>query len=163
MGRFNRYITKSQNTGNIPLVDGEEHTQLDQQCELALTNQNLQIKTKTDPQPERQYFPIEIVIRGNYKLDWIKYVIKWQGHLKKHNTWEKECDLKVATLKWLKLRPVRIFGKKPHSPMKTLLKDLTNLVQDPVNTDITKRDQEPSDVNSDNEDTDTDSDNESIC
>ena len=46
--------------------------------------------------------------------------------------------------------------------MNTLLKDLTNLVQDCVNTGITKRDQEPSDVNSDNEDTDTDSDNESV-
>ena len=122
-----------------------------------------QVCDQLDPVQDQTYYPVERIIRGKYTPDGIKYLIKWQNFSSKHNSWEKESDLSPETLEELKIKPVRIFGRKPKSLVQEL-QEVTDMLKT-HKLGISGKDQEVQerhDVDLDPEDFDRNSDIEDI-
>ena len=67
----------------------------------------------TDTVDTDDYYEIQRIIRGKYTTDGPKYLVQWKGYSKKYNSWVTPDDMTSEALEDLKIKPVRMFGKKP--------------------------------------------------
>ena len=113
------------------LTKAFEGLRTDGQNDLTTTN------VLDEPSPSatvsEEYYPVDRIVRGKYTPEGIKYLIKWKGYSQKHNTWEKEDDLSPETLEDLKVKPVRIYGRKINGMQKE--------EKDDISPDITNKDE----------------------